>query len=78
MNKCLSIRAKKPGTSKKVSKTVIQQFAFLGDDIRIVMKSGEPWFALPDVSRVLGFKDGRTSIRSLREIEKVTKTDEEC
>ena len=47
--------------------------AFEGAEVRVLVDdAGEPWFAAPDLARVLGYRDAPTATRGLEDDEKGT------
>ncbi|TCO56887.1 BRO family protein [Actinocrispum wychmicini] len=52
----------------------IEIFNFNGNDVRVVLREGEPWFVAADVSTVLGYRKAADTTRYLDEDERVVIT----
>ena len=50
----------------------MQAFNYEGNEVRTVMKDGEPWWVLADVCQVLGIQNNRNAARRLDDDEKNT------
>lgn len=42
--------------------TALSTFDFAGQGVRLIVRDGEPWFIAADVTRVLGYANGRAAI----------------
>lgn len=52
----------------------LQVFNFKQNEVRTILKDGEPWFVAKDVADILGFRDPYTATRNLDEDEKLLHT----
>lgn len=55
-----------------MSELVRHVFAFHGEQVRVVLIDGEPWFVLTDVAKILGYRDANHAGRILRDRDRRT------
>jgi prophage antirepressor-like protein len=57
---------------KEIGMTDIVPFNFEGNNVRVIVRDGAPWFVLSDVAKVLGYRDSSNAARVLDDDEKDT------
>ena len=48
----------------------VMTFSFFGEETRVVLVDGDPWFVAADVAKILGYGDATHLVRMLDEDEK--------